>query len=247
MKSTKSIGANLNDAQVAMQNAKNNPDILALLTACGYDANKIKEGLALHKAAQDKLNELQSALGDQLSASAGYKAARRTARKCYQKLAKSCRALWSGDTGKLTKVGLNKPMPGTHGAFLAQAGVLFNPENYTKPMLDELSEHGYDADKFTSECERIDALDEVNQAHEETKGASRQASREFQTAAKALRIWTARFKKFARLALEEKPQLLEKLGIAVRTTKTKAQREAPAKAAATRIAKSKQKKLSLAA
>ena len=93
MKSAKSIGANLNQAQVAMQNAKKNAVILTLLTPCGYDAAKIKEGLALQEATQEKFNEQQSAVGDQLTASAEYRIARLMGRKCYQKLAKSCRAL----------------------------------------------------------------------------------------------------------------------------------------------------------
>ncbi len=46
--------------------------------------------------------------------------------------------------------------------------------------------------------------------------------------------------KIAKVALRGKRQLLEKLGIAVRTTKIPAQRAAPQKAAATRAAKKAQ-------
>jgi len=49
--------------------------------------------------------------------------------------------------------------------------------------------------------------------------------------------WVARYLKIAKVALRGKKQLLEKIGVAVRTTKTKAQRAAPKKAAATRAAK----------
>ena len=49
--------------------------------------------------------------------------------------------------------------------------------------------------------------------------------------------WVAEYFKIARVALKERPQLLEKIGVLVRRTRTKAQRGAPAKAALTRAKK----------
>jgi hypothetical protein len=56
-------------------------------------------------------------------------------------------------------------------------------------------------------------------------------------ALKGVNNWVNHYLQVAKLALHDQPQLLEKLGIGVRTSKTKAQRGAPAKAAATRAAK----------
>jgi hypothetical protein len=49
--------------------------------------------------------------------------------------------------------------------------------------------------------------------------------------------WVAQYLKNAKVALRGKPQLLEKIGVTARTSKTAAQRAALAKAAATRAAK----------
>jgi len=49
--------------------------------------------------------------------------------------------------------------------------------------------------------------------------------------------WVAQYLKIAKVALRNKRQLLEKIGVAARTTKTASQRAAPKKAAATRAAK----------
>jgi hypothetical protein len=55
----------------------------------------------------------------------------------------------------------------------------------------------------------------------------------------AMSEWVAQYLKIAKVALRGKKQLLEKIGVAARTTKTAAQKAAPKKAAATRAAKKK--------
>jgi len=52
-----------------------------------------------------------------------------------------------------------------------------------------------------------------------------------------LHYWMGGFVRVAKVALREDPQLLEKLGILKRSSKTKAQRGAGKKASATRKAK----------
>ena len=49
--------------------------------------------------------------------------------------------------------------------------------------------------------------------------------------------WVAQYLKIAKVALRGKKQLLEKIGVLARTSKTAAQKAAPQKAAATRAAK----------
>ncbi len=49
--------------------------------------------------------------------------------------------------------------------------------------------------------------------------------------------WAAQYLKIAKVALRGKKQLLEKIGVTARTSKTAAQRAAPTKAAVMRAAK----------
>jgi len=69
------------------------------------------------------------------------------------------------------------------------------------------------------------------------KGTAQQASQDQEAALKAMNDWVAQYLKIAKVALRGKKQLLEKIGVTARTTKTAAQRDAPKKAAATRAAK----------
>jgi hypothetical protein len=55
-------------------------------------------------------------------------------------------------------------------------------------------------------------------SQEAAKGAARQATQDQDTALKTIHQWLAQYFKIARGALREKPQLLEKLGVSVRTS-----------------------------
>ncbi|HEY4722050.1 MAG TPA: hypothetical protein VII92_09405, partial [Anaerolineae bacterium] len=100
-----------------------------------------------------------------------------------------------------------------------------------------LADFGYDAERIAAERAKIEAFDEANQAQAAAKSARQQATADQKTALKALNEWVAQYLKIAKVALRGKPQLLEAVGVIARTSKTRAQRTAPKKAAATRAAK----------
>jgi len=121
---------------------------------------------------------------------------------------------------------------------------LFNTDAYTPAMEAVLAEHNYDEARLVIEKAKIDQFVTANNAQEACKGATQNAKDEQKSVVKALDKWMGAFTKIARVAFVDKKQLLEKLGIMVRSVKTKAQRGAAAKAAETRR---KQKLLKLAA
>ncbi len=59
-------------------------------------------------------------------------------------------------------------------------------------------------------------------------------TRDQKSAIKVLNDWTPQYRAIAKVALHGKKELLEKLGLLTRSTKTPAQRNAPKKAAETR-------------
>ena len=224
------IAQSLDKANVGISNALSTPDIKTLLTKKGYDTAKLNEGKGLYQTALAKTQKRQAKVGEQLIESNLYQDAVKLAQASYQELATSCRALWPGDAGKLSMIGLNKAMPKSHSGFIKTATTLYNTGNYEEGMLEELNEHRFGEAEFEAGLEVITAMDKANQDHEKCKGEKQNASREQRTALKALRVWMARYRKFARLALKGSPEYAEKLGILSRTTKTAAQRAAKARA-----------------
>lgn len=227
------IAGQLNAAQLAISNTLGDVEIQALVTGLGYPTEKMSEGRALYEAAVSAVNAQRAAAGAQQDASAQHDEARGIALDAYQALAKVARAVMLSDKARLTAMGLSGAMPRTTAGFIAAATTLFD----NAAGIAELAAYGYDADHLAAERAKIAAYIEADNRQEAAKGAAQQATREQDEALRALNEWLAQYIKIARVALREKAQLLEKIGVAARTSKTQAQREAPLKAAATRAAK----------
>lgn len=220
----------LNAAQLAIVNSLADPEIKAAVAQYGYTTAKLNAGKRLYDTALAAVNAQKSGKGDQKTATADLKAKEKDARDAYQAAAKVARATLDKDG--LAKLGLSKEPRGTAG-FIQAGYTLF--DNAAESGL--LAEFGYDADRLAAERAKIEAFDQANQAQEMAKGAAQQATQDQDAALAAMNDWVAQYLKIAKVALRGKKQLLEKIGVTARTTKTAAQRAAPKKAAATRAAK----------
>lgn len=236
-KPKKGIAVRLNAADVAISNAKGDAEIGQYLGAFGYQTPQLSEGMALYEAADGAVKKQVAAEGDQGEASKRAQNAEKAARKAYQDLAKVARAIFSKDKAALSVLGLDRPMPKAMPLFLTMATALFDNASHDPDIAKALGTRGYDAKRLAAGRAKVVEMSAAMQAHQSAIGASQQATEEQDAVLKAMDAWMSEFVKIAKVALGPKPQLLEKLGILKRNTKTKAQRKAPAKAAATRKAK----------
>jgi hypothetical protein len=214
----RSIADQLNAAQLAIYNSQTDEEIRTLVSGFGYSDAKLADGCDLYEGAQAAVQAQKLAAGAQKDATQVLADAKTAAADAYQALAKVARA--TCDPSQLTALDLNRQMPRDTAGFLAAAYTLF--DNAAK--LGTLSGFGYAAEKLTAERGRITVYDEANRKQEAAKGAAQQATREQEAALQALNEWVAQYLKIAKVALREKPQLLEKLGITARTSLTAAQR-----------------------
>jgi len=228
-----SIAQELNAGQLAISNSLSDPEIQSLVAQFGYPAEKLNEGKALYDAALAAVNAEKAAAGAQQEATHTLAQAEVSARDAYQALAKVARAVFAKDKAQLNALGLNGSTPKDTAGFLASAYTLFDNAR----TLPALADYGYDSPKLQSERLKIAAYDIANHQQESAKGAAQQSTREQDAALGALNDWTAQYLKIAKVALRDKSQLLEKIGVLARTSKTAAQRLAPKKASATRAAK----------
>jgi len=226
-----STAAQLNAAQIAVSNSLSDPEIKAAVAEYGYTTTKLNAGKRLVEVALSAVNAQKAGKGAQKTSTAELKAAEKAARDAYQALAQVARAALGKDD--LATLGLAGKEPKATAAFITAAYTLFDNVS----SVSGLSDLGYSAEKIAAERAKIEAYDQANQMQEAAKGSAQQATQEQDAALAAMNDWLAQYLKIAKVALRGKKQLLEKIGVSARTTKTSAQRAAPAKAAATRAAK----------
>ncbi len=232
-KSKHTAAQELNAAQLAICNSLADGEILGLVGSFGYSQARLTEGNMLYDKALAAVNGQRAKAGEQQNATNTLLKAEFTARDGYQALAKVARAVFIKDKAQLAALGLGGKTPKDTAGFIAAARTLFD----NAAGLPVLANFGYDAARLQSERLKISAYEAANQQQEAAKGAAQQSTREQEEALSALNLWVAQYLKIARVALRGKPQLLEKIGVTARSSKTAAQRAAPLKAAATRQAK----------
>lgn len=229
-----SIPTQLKSAEAAINNALKYAEIKAAVLPYGYTVAKLNGGRGLYAEASAAFDHALALGGDQQVATAEVNSALKIARKVYQDLAKLCRVVFAKQPGTLARLGLNKPMPRPMDDFVVAADTLFNWNEHTQDIKDALEAKTYDSSKVSQERSKIAALNVARQTQKGFMGDAQEAKAAQRTALKELHEWYMEFRKLARLALKDKPQLLEKLGILHRSVKTKAQRGATAKAKVTR-------------
>ena len=241
-KSKQSIAQQLNAAQVAISNSLADAGMIKLLAEFGYTAAKLKQGQKLYDTARLAVNAHKKLSGEQQYKTSEVNKITKNALDAYQALAKVARAVWQKDKSRLVALGLQGAVPKTTAGFLTAAYTLF--DNAVEPYptssatsSGELADYGYTKTKLASERAKIAALDKMNQVQEMAKGEAQNAARDQQAALKDLNEWMAMFVKIAKVALRSKREYLEKIGVLARSSKTKAQRNAPKKASETRAKK----------
>jgi hypothetical protein len=223
----------LNFATKLITNAQKVPEIKTAMEEFGYTTAKYTAAKKLLAAAAEGLGERSIERGGQKGATADEKSAKVEAQTAYQAVAKIGKKVLT--PAQLTELGLPARQPRTTADFITTAYTVFDNLATTELLAD----FGYTAEKIAAERAKIEAYEQADQSQAEAIGAKEQGTQDQIAAFDELNKWVSTYVRVAKVALAKKPQLLEKLGIKVRSSKTAAQRAASKKAAATRAAKKK--------
>ena len=235
MSTKKAISDCLTHAGITIHNTMEDQQIASLVAVYGYGPDKMAEGLAILNKAMSAVQAQVATTGACQTATAELRRITQEAHLAYRGLAAVARAAFGRTSPTLTTLGLNRPVPTRQGEFVTMATALFD-NVLGDPNLAAAVERYYTADRLTAEKAKITAMDAALQARAAANGAAQQATVDQREALITLQNWIGAFRRIARIALNGQPQLLEKLGILVRNTRTPAQRQAPLKAAETRKA-----------
>jgi len=213
MNNSYSIDSLLHDAQVAIDNALDNPDILDALSLFGYTAERIQQGKALYTTALSAQTTQQLEAGEQKSATAELEANRAVAHTTYMRLVKIARVAFKRDAGIATQLDLNGDRKRSLAGWLAQT-TQFYVSALTNPAIQVgFSEFGITGDKLRAGLLEVRAVEASNLTQEKEKGEAQAATQTRDEALDALQEWLSDYLAIAKVALEDNPQLLEALGV----------------------------------
>ena len=223
-KSRASIAEQLNAAHIAINNSIADEEIGRLIAPLGYHRAKLEEGRKLFEAAVAAVNAQNAAEEDKRIARARFLETEKLARDAFQAFAQAAKA--SFGRAMLASLGLTGPTPRATAGFLPTAYALFDNAIRLPEIQAKLGELGYNADKLQKEKAKIAAYDLANQAHETSKGKVQMATVQQNQVLDSLQEWIMQYLKIVKVALREKKQLLEKLGITVLNTESSTQSQA---------------------
>ncbi len=216
-KSKETIEERLASAQLAIESALNDTGIQTALATYGYPLDRIEEGKALHTSVLALHQNQQVRYGDLFAAKDALIALKRQAYLTYMRYVKVARVVFMEQRGTLHKLGLTSARKRSLTGWLLQA-----EQFYTNALLDAtitsaLSTHGVTVQQLEAgkiQIGEVAARKIVRTGH---KGTAQAATRSRDEALERLERWLVSFRAMARVALEDQPHTLEKLGVSMAT------------------------------
>jgi len=235
------ISAFLKRAGTIIKNSTSDSEIQTAVAGYGYPLDELNKGQSLLDVASGAVDTRTESKGAQGEETNTAKALRKNAETAYESLAKIARSEFKDKKENLAKLGLTGEMPRTIAEFISSAKTLFDNAASDVEIKTALAKYKYDDARIASEKQKVLDFESEYDKEVAAKGTAKESTSDKNQAVKDLKKWVSQYTTVAKVALAGNKPALAKLGIKASTTKTKAQRNASKKAAATKAAKRQSK------
>jgi len=208
-----SLDEPLNRANITIINAMEDEAVQGVLALFGYTADRMQGGRNLLETAQTLHLKQKSEYGDQYAATEALDTAFDTANTSYIRWLKVARVALEGDTNAMVTLGINGRRKKALAGWLAQARQFYSHALADVLVLEKLAVYGLSADILTAGQAEVETVAAALLAQKKEMGEAQQATKNRDEAVDDLEEWLHLFLQIARIALEETPQYLEKLGV----------------------------------
>lgn len=207
----------LGEAGVMIGNGSSDPVLKTALSRFGYHEEKWLEGKTLHHEAEALHLAWRRAAGEQEGATAEFKKAWALARKQYMKALKIARAIFKDDIKARVSLMLQGERKQDFAGWYKQAHTFYMNILDENEWINLFSEYGYRLEVLRHDCALVEqALDrnsEQLRAMDKARGAVENRDRKLAELAR----WLGKLKVVARVALEDDPQQMEKMGVVIKS------------------------------
>ena len=203
--------------RVSLINVENQPEIATTMAEYGYDLPVITTGRELLEATSIALNFNQQEDNESIQARANFDAKVSLMTEKYASHRKKAKVAFRKDEVTLKQLGLTGAYSRAYTKWIATMktfynGVLSNPAHLAELLIFKITE-----DEITSSITEINAVETTRTLYLREVGESQEATKAKDKALALLEEWMSDFYAVAKIAMEDKPQLLESLGLFVRS------------------------------
>jgi hypothetical protein len=212
-KVTYSIEQRLSVANLAITNVRASADIQAALATYGYTSERIHQGEQLRDIAKARYQHKITAYGGLRAAADALTSAERQAHATYIRHIKIARVALEGNRGALLALHLVGRRKYTLAGWLMQAQQFYAAALADATIQRKLAEFGLTGIMLKDGMRQIEAVAACYAASRQQRGTAQNATSTRNAALTDLEVWMRDLKTIARVALKDRPQLLEQIGV----------------------------------
>ncbi len=203
-------------AGLAINNSLQNTELQPIFTEYGYPAEKLAQGKSLLDSAYESNNGQAKEYGDKFQATNELEEKRDIANKDYMRLVKIARVALAGEHAAWQALGLGGDRKQSNSGWLVQCTQFFTNLKNNAGWLSKMGTYGITSEKLAASEALLKQAEEAFNKQKTETGEAQEATRLRDESIDELQSWYSDFIAIARIALEDKPQYLEMLGVVER-------------------------------
>jgi hypothetical protein len=216
-KKTLSETESLEKYRVSFENVRNQSEIAAVMAEFGYDEATIAQGEALLTETRQVFDANKTEDDETSAASNDFKEKKRLLEHTYSRQRKLAKVVFINDPVTADRLAITGVIPVAYVNWLETARKLYTVALADTGIQSKLSRLGITTDDLNAATTHISDLEAARTLYLKEVGESQQATKTKDAAFARIDSWMRDFYAVARIALEDKPQLLEALGVFVRS------------------------------
>jgi len=202
---------------VLFENVKKDTVLATELAEYGYDATAIAQGENLYQTLLTKYNANKTETAEEISAYANFSAHFEVLEAVYATDRKKAKIVFKGQADVLKNLELVGTAPVRNASLLNSIGIFYNALLNNAAWLTALNRLKITATHVNEQLSKLATTNSAYAAYAQEKGESQQATQDKNKAFDDVIKWVNEFYAVAKIALEDKPQLLESVSKWVRS------------------------------
>lgn len=205
----------LESYRLAVVNSRD-PEIEAALTGFGLTTEYLQEGVDLYSETMTLVQDQNREKQEEAEAYDTYFAAQEAVQDTVTKTIKIVRLMAKEDQNLIDRLRIPDSYPGAIAQWIEAVTTFYNNLLNETAFVTSLAPFGKTTETLTAERDAVIALKDLRNKAQVEKGESQEATRQRNLKLDELKAHVTQLKGLATLALADKPQLLEKMGVLVR-------------------------------